>query len=339
MPGALAPGIFVWPASLLRCHEIVKMDGHSVRPMADLYAHDSTDAPADQASTKHRQEQHAPFGRFRLVAWREALRAFGAGLYPRRYPRLGSIINWPIWRLALLGRPGAVDLEPFPGFRLRLYPRENHADTKCFSRAALCDLPEERAIARCAASSPDDRFFVVDVGANTGTYSILCASLAKRAGKRPHLTCIEANPKTQARLAANLHFSGLDACARLIPNAVSDAAGTVMLDTGQWNLGSVKVTETANPFKGEKVVAVPARTLHAIVEDAALPRIDFLKIDIEGHEVQALGPFLQSAPTALLPRMILAETKHDKDAALTSLILAAGYRVTHHGRSDTVFER
>jgi len=307
--------------------------------MADLYAHDSTDTPSSLRSDATTSAHHAPFGRFTLAPWREWLRALGVGLYPRRYPRLGSVINWPIWRLSLLGRPGPVDLEPFPGFRLRLYPRENHADTKCFSRAALCDLPEEAAIARCAGSSPDNRFFVVDVGANTGTYSVLCASLARRAGKKPRLACIEANPKTQARLAANLSFSGLDGYARVIPNAVSDAPGMVMLDTGQWNLGSVKVTETASPLKAGKVVSVPARTLKAIVEEADLPRIDFLKVDIEGHEVKALGPYLHDSPPHLLPRMVLAETKHDKNAELASLIIAAGYRVTHHGRSDTVFER
>jgi hypothetical protein len=37
--------------------------------------------------------------------------------------------------------------------------------------------------------------------------------------------------------------------------------------------------------------------------------------------------------------MILAETKHDRDSVLASLIIQAGYRITHHGRSDTVFER
>jgi FkbM family methyltransferase len=338
-PVPMAPGFLLCWTKAFRCHQNAKIAGHSVAPMADLSVHDSTDASADPVPSSDSDALYTPFGRYRLAPWREGLRAFGARLFPRRYPRLGSIINWPIWRLALLGRPGAVDLEPFAGFRLRLYPRENHADTKCFARAALCDLPEETAIACCAASTPDDQFIVVDVGANTGTYSVLCASLARQIGKRPNLTCIEANPKTQVRLAENLHFCRLDSHAKVVRSAVSDAPGTVVLDTGQWNLGSVKVTQTRGPLKAKQCVSVPARTLLAMVEDAGLPRIDFLKIDIEGHEVQALGPFLRSAPEHLLPRMILAETKHDKAAALASLILAAGYRITHHGRSDTVFER
>ena len=307
--------------------------------MADTTALDSTDAASVPTQAVSERVVHEPFGRYRLPPWREALRSFGAGLVSRRYPRLGSIVNWPIWRLSLVGRRGPVDLEPFPDFRLRLYPRENHADTKCYARAALCDLPEETAIARCAASGKDDAFIVVDVGANTGTYSVLCASLASRAGKRADLTCIEANPKTQARLAANLHFSGLGRQARLVASAVSDTPGRVTLEIAKWNLGSVKVTDRADAPKGNKLLNVPARTLMAIVEDAGLKRIDFLKIDIEGHEVPALGPFLKAAPRHLLPRMILAETKHDKGAILSELILAAGYRVTHRGRSDTVFER
>lgn len=305
--------------------------------MTDLTASDTTDTPTTNFGQDSTLAQ--PFGSFPLTPWREALRALGASLIPRTLPRLGSILNWPIWRLSLIGRSGAVDLEPFPGFALRLYPRENHADSKCYARASLCDLPEEAAIARCAANSPDDHFIMVDVGANTGTYSVLGANLARQAGKRPQLTCIEANPKTQKRLAANLHFSGLDACAKIVPCAVSDVAGTVMLDTAQWNLGSVKVTESAGPLKAKKLVSVPARTLMDIIGETKLPRIDFLKIDIEGHEVPALGPFLEHAPEALLPRMMLAETKHDKGDALSALLLEAGYCVTHHGRSDTVFER
>lgn len=302
-------------------------------------ASDSFSAGADRETVHPVQNAHSAFGTHTLAPWREALRAFGAGLVPRRYPRLGSILNWPIWRLSLVGRSGPVDLQPYPGFALRLYPRENHADSKCYARPGLCDLPEEAAIARCVAASPDDRFIMVDVGANTGTYSVLSANLARQASRTPHLCCIEANPKTQKRLAANLHFSGLEAYAKIVPCAVSDTLGRVMLDIAQWNLGSVKVTQTANPLKARNLVSVPARTLLDVVREAELTRIDFLKIDIEGHEVPALGPFLRQAPAHLLPRMILAETKHDKDALLASLIAQAGYRITHHGRSDTVFER
>jgi FkbM family methyltransferase len=279
-----------------------------------------------------------PFGHYRLPAWREALRKFGTRIVSRRYPRFGSIVNWPIWRLSLIGWPGPVDLEPYEGFRLRLYPRQNHADSKCYARPALCDLPEEEALARCAQTSPDDQFLFVDVGANTGTYTVLAASLARSAGRSGRFICIEANPRTQHRLAANLRFSGLSAQADLMACAVSDQSGKVMLAQSAWNLGSVSVSDGAGKKAGQ-LTQVPARTLLDIVAQARLPRIDCLKIDIEGHEVQALRPFLHQADPALLPRMILAETKHDKSAALAELIIGAGYRVTHHGRSDTVFER
>lgn len=295
--------------------------------MADVSIHDSTGSPPNDG-----------FGTHALAPWREALRSFGAGLIPRRYGLLGSIVNWPIWRLSLVGRPGPVDLEPYPGFRLRLYPRENHADTKCYARPGLVELGEEACMARCAATSPDDRFIMVDVGANTGTYTVLAANLARRAGKSGRFLCIEANPKTQGRLAANLHFSGLEAQTDLIACAVSDRAGRVMLAQSAWNLGSTSICDGAGK-KMSQLTQVPARTLESLVKDAKLPRIDFLKIDIEGHEVQALEPFLRTASANMLPRMILAETKHDRNDQLACVLLGAGYHISHTGRSDTVFER
>ncbi len=305
------------------------LDRHSLAPMADLSLPDSLSRPAGD---------HAPFGAYRLPAWREAIRSFGANLVPRAYPRLTSIVSWPIWRLSLVGRQGPVDLEPYPGFRLRLYPRENHADTKCYARPSLVDLAEEAAMARCAATSPDNQFITVDVGANTGTYTVLAACLARQAGRTGRFVCIEANPKTQSRLATNLRFSGLQAQADLAACAVSDTAGSVLLAQSTWNLGSVSVSDGSGK-KRAQLTQVRSRTLLSIVEESRLARIDLLKIDIEGHEIQALGPFLRAAPAHLLPRMILAETKHDRGSALASLIIQAGYRITHHGRSDTVFER
>ncbi|MEM6711694.1 MAG: FkbM family methyltransferase [Pseudomonadota bacterium] len=301
--------------------------------MSDISARDSS-APKPDMTSQH-------FGTHRLTPWREALRAFGAQLVPRRFTLLGSVLNWPIWRLSLVGHPGPVDLEPYPGFRLRLYPRENHADTECYARPGLVDLPEEKAIARCAAASPDGDFCVVDVGSNTGTYAILCASLARQKGKSPRLICIEANPVTQRRFATNLRFSGLASQTRLMACAVSDAPGTLYLRQPRWNLGCVSVQDAPKKQIGRytPTTSVPARTLLSLLDDAKLPRVDFLKIDIEGHEVRALTPFFQNAPKALYPRMILAETKHDKDNALSTLIRSAGYRITYQGRSDTVFER
>jgi hypothetical protein len=134
----------------------------------------------------------------------------GPDLVPRAYPRLASIVSWPIWRLSLVGRPGPVDLEPYPGFRLRLYPRENHADTKCYARPGLVDLAEEAAMARCAATSPDDHFITVDVGANTGTYTVLAACSGSASGP-VGAVCLHRsqseNPKTAGREPA-LQWTG-----------------------------------------------------------------------------------------------------------------------------------
>lgn len=295
-----------------------------------------------EASTQPVAPGRDHFGTFALPAWREAVRALGVKLIPRRYPRLSSIVGWPIWRLSLLARRDPVDLEPFPGFRTRLYPKENHADTKCFARACLVDWQEEVALAKVASLTPDNHLYCVDVGANTGTYSILMAHLARKAGRNARLVCIEANPQAQQRLTTNLMFSGLLSQTDIVGCAVSDRDGAVTLRRSRWNLGSASICTPRKNDPGQTrgagtYLTVPSRRLLDIALDAGLPRIDLLKIDIEGHEVPALRPFLRDAPRHLFPRTILAETKHERDFELSNLLIGAGYEPTLHGRSDTLF--
>jgi hypothetical protein len=51
-------------------------------------------------------------------------------------------------------------------------------------------------------------------------------------------------------------------------------------------------------------------TLSQIAADFGLPRIDALKIDIEGFEDQALIPFLETSQRNLWPRRIFIEVSH-----------------------------
>jgi hypothetical protein len=73
-----------------------------------------------------------------------------------------------------------------------------------------------------------------------------------------------------------------------------------------------------------------------IVENAKLPRIDAMKIDVEGYEDRVLLPFFATAARSLWPRSIYMETLHAQRWATDCLkeLLAIGYRVEGESKGD-----
>jgi FkbM family methyltransferase len=79
----------------------------------------------------------------------------------------------------------------------------------------------------------------------------------------------------------------------------------------------------------ESVAQVPAKTLDAILIEAAAPApIDFLSIDVEGHEIEVLEGF--DFPR-WRPRLILIEDQVGNLAKL-KMMRRAGYRLIRHSQ-------
>ena len=236
-------------------------------------------------------------------------------------------------RLSQAGRPAGIDVE-MGDARLRLYPDENVTDKRAYMAQPI--LGEDvRATVRRLSTAAAGPFRFVDVGANTGLYSIRFAQVAREAGVVFEGLAIEAFPPTFARMRFNLEASGLLGeganRVRAVPAAVSDVEGTVRLDTGFRDLGRVRIADDGG-------VEVPARRLSAIVAEAGLERVDLLKIDVEGHELAALAPFFASTPPEIWPKVILAETLAQADP-LEPLLFARGYTIVARSKANAVFER
>lgn len=274
-------------------------------------------------------KEHPPFGTYALSPLRDALR-LKSGLWRQSVRIVGSTLR----HLSMIGQREPFDVETKRGNRVRLYPSQNVSDKKCFMGLGVLDQAENRFMALAVADTPDGRFKVVDVGANSGMYAILAANAAQDACKDLDLVCIEANPEMHRRLAFNLEASGV-ANAELFNCAVSDHEGIVHLSLDNWNLGQATIVENG---KGRKVVAVPSRPLADIIGASGLDRIDFLKIDVEGHEVPALKPYLEAGGVRPLPHYIFAEVSHDPEDAIETLLLAHGYVVHERMEGDTLFK-
>lgn len=132
---------------------------------------------------------------------------------------------------------------------------------------------------------------LLDVGANIG-YVTACF-LSRVPGSRA--VCIEPQPGIVDLLAANMAPFGDRVVLHRV--ALSDAAGEVRFRIDQANRGASRIDAD-----GE--VVVPA--MHAGELLAGLPRLDLIKLDVEGHE-ETVFRAIDVQLARLAPRAILFE--------------------------------
>ena len=117
--------------------------------------------------------------------------------------------------------------------------------------------------------------------------------------------------------------------------AVSDKDGTLELAIDAKNKGASG--KSADQVGTEQV---PMRPLLDVLQEHKWPRIDALKIDIEGAEDLDLAPFFETAPDELLPRYIIMEWAPERwDRDLGGLMDKAGYKVKIDTRMNKIYER
>ena len=121
---------------------------------------------------------------------------------------------------------------------------------------------------------------VLDIGGNIGFFAVSLEWMAR--GVRVH--SFEPAPDTRTRLRRNVTTNGLEDVVTIYPFAVTNNHGVVQLNaaalTGHRSLFD-RPTSPAEP--GE---TVPCINLAQAVELTGASRIDLLKIDVEGSEIE-----------------------------------------------------
>lgn len=179
---------------------------------------------------------------------------------------LARAVGWQIWKRTV-GRPREVEF--VGGTRLRVHPR--HSCSALVLYARLPDYEDMLFLLRYLRC--DD--LVIDVGANVGVYTVLCAS------KAGAVTAFEPDPSAREELVRNLELNGLGNV-QVRAEAVGDRCGEVWFSTGRDVLN--RVLDPEAPMERRRVQMV---TLDSFCTDHLEPAL--VKVDTEGTWAQVLA--------------------------------------------------
>ncbi|MDP1838059.1 MAG: FkbM family methyltransferase [Reyranella sp.] len=127
----------------------------------------------------------------------------------------------------------------------------------------------------------------VDVGANDGYYTLFAA---RRVGPEGRVVSVEPSSRERGHLERNIARNGIGNVT-IVPAALGAAAGHADLHlahgvhTGHNTLGQFAHDDVV-PARVERV---PLETLDAVVTRLGLPRVDVVKIDVEGGEANVIA--------------------------------------------------
>src|SRR5581483_3209222 len=125
----------------------------------------------------------------------------------------------------------------------------------------------------------------IDVGANVGPVTL---ALARQVGPTGRVLAIEPGPPYVARLRRNLQVNPrLKDRVVILQSGISETEGSLLWrpdPVHPFNAGLSHVHGTAVP--GE--VRVPVTTLDTAIAQQKWDRVDFIKIDVEGMELEVL---------------------------------------------------
>ncbi|HSV74796.1 MAG TPA: FkbM family methyltransferase [Chthonomonadales bacterium] len=205
---------------------------------------------------------------------REGLRGWGRAL--RRLPQLPRFLRWH-------ALPPGSEVECLLEGRLRM--RLSAADNSIARRIFTTGAFEPRLLAFMRASVTPGAV-AVDVGANVGVHTL---TLAESVGPGGSVHAFEPSAAYD-RLTANLRLNGLDGRVRANRAAVGAAPGSLALR--ECEQGYEAFTSAGRPLAHAKVTGatfdVPMVTLDRYLEEHGVSSVDFLKVDVEGYEVEVL---------------------------------------------------
>ncbi len=245
---------------------------------------------------------------------------------------LARRIGFAIRRLARCTYSNYIDID-VEGIYFRSRINDNVSERNFVFMPWNYDRIEREYIATNLSS---DGIFL-DIGANVGVYSLWAAKFLGSSGR---VICFEPNPPVFDRLVFNVEINRQSRGAEwpsfnILNLGVSERAGEFDLYLNPSNLGQSSLVVRTESAKSVKIACV---SLLEKLQELNVPRIDILKIDVEGAEDDVLLPFLKSSSVGLRPKSILVENSdHLWKTDLRQKLLDYGYIELFKTKMNSVF--
>lgn len=144
--------------------------------------------------------------------------------------------------------------------------------------------PFEEGEQRFVASLLTPGMVVFDIGAHDGLYTLLAS---RKVGAQGRVIAFEPSPREQRRLRWNLCING---CGNVVVEPIAigsreEIAEFFVCVGWQTGLNSLRLPRVSDPTRKVKVLVT---TLDNYLAHHMIPRVDFLKVDVEGAEREVL---------------------------------------------------
>ena len=169
---------------------------------------------------------------------------------------------------------------------------------------------------------PDEGDTCLDVGANIG-----CVSLQwRRTNKTGVIIAVEPHPVTVQRMRENFALNRIQPI-ECLHAAIGSTGGQVdiIVDEGKNSMARVVGGHLRHikPFERSSVTTVPCITIDAVIAERRITRVDLLKIDVEGYEVECL--LGASAALEVTARVILEYHSEELKESCRALLSSRGF--------------
>ncbi|MEP0954435.1 MAG: FkbM family methyltransferase [Paracoccaceae bacterium] len=221
----------------------------------------------------------------------------------------------------------------FADVRMAVNPRDNWTELQLWLKGVPVEV---QSLAQLLDAVENRKALVLDIGANCGAYSI---PLAQAAGTGARVLPFEPNPIMIGRLGQNILLNSLGQTVRIETCAVGATEGEaeLLLRPGNFGQGSLN----PNSLAKKSGFIVPVRLLRPYLSNLNDYDLSVMKIDIEGGEDAALGPWLDAGVKSERPDLVLMETRHARlwEDDLLARVRGFGHESIFEGEGNTLFKR